>query len=649
MANKDRSPRWVDDPLLRWIVGVAIGLTVFTVALFLYWGPGPVIIALPWFVPAVHSFVALAAVSIAFLSFERYQVLRQPAPFWIGAAFSLFTVFVVLYVLSFPGLLPDGRGLISQMTNTMGWFYHLQFSALAIFLLAAVFARWPREGAAGERWWFWLVLAGMVASVLVGWLSLVYEPLLPLLVVGLSFTSLTLAWNCLLVVAFLVTAALSAHRYQQTRDSLFGYVALAELQFGFAVLTSVIGGRFYDLWWYWQRPLWIGGVSVLLFGLLSEYVGLYRRERESLEEAQEERNRLQAVINTAPVGIVIYGPGPRPRVLASNEASEVMLGRPPPPPEVSVSDEPAYYGLYRPTGEPWPAEELPCVRALRGEASVGVEILVRQPSGREVHILNNAAPLRDAKGRIVGAIVAFQDITAIREQEQLRDEFISAAAHELKSPVAIIKGYAQLMRQWEPHEMRHAAAVEVINTQTDRITRRVQEMLEAIRFRKAPPELYLERFDLGDLTAQVVQRMQTTTELHLLALKREEPVPVEADRERIEEVLVSLLDNAIKFSPRGGGIEVRVWAEKGEGLVSVTDHGVGIPEERQRYIFEPFYEPVPSGAPGYRGVVALSLYLSKLTIERHKGRIWFESEEGKGSTFYFSLPLTKGDGNGRGA
>jgi signal transduction histidine kinase len=102
---------------------------------------------------------------------------------------------------------------------------------------------------------------------------------------------------------------------------------------------------------------------------------------------------------------------------------------------------------------------------------------------------------------------------------------------------------------------------------------------------------------------------------------------------------VSLVDNAIKFSPQGGEITVRVWPRAGEGLVSVKDYGMGIAKERQPHVFEPFYEYVPYGTPGYRGTVTLSLYLAKLTVERHKGRIWFESESGKGSTFTFALPL----------
>lgn len=653
MVDPQRSPQWFDDPLLRWIVGLAIGLTVLHGALYLYWGSGPVIVVLPWFVPAVHSFMALAALSIAFLSFGRYRVLRQPAAFWIGVGFAAFTIYVLFYVISWPDLVPGTKGFMTIEANASSWFYHLQFSALVIFMLVAVFARWPRAGSTGERRWFWLVLGGMAAFTLMGWLLVIYQRFLPVLVSGGVFTPLNQAWNYPLVAAFLAGAFLSAWRYRQTGDPVFGYMSLAELQLGFAVLTVIIGGEFYDIWWYWQRALWVGGISVMLFGLLSEYVGLYRREQQKTQELEElqrevqrERSRLQAVLDTAPVGIVFLS-APDVRPLLFNKAAENILGRP--LASVGPDEMPAYYGILRPSGELFPPEDLPISRSLRGQTSTGVEMLVSQPSGRQVFILMNSAPLCDAKGQIVGVILAFQDITPIKEQERLRDEFISAAAHELKTPVTTIKGYAQLMRQGALQPGREGEVFEAINSQTDRINRRVQEMLEAIRLRKAPPELLRVRFDLGELASKVVRRMQAMTGIHRLLFDSEGPAPVNADRERIEEVLVSLLDNAMKFSPKGGDIEVRVWADKGEALVSVRDHGVGIPRERQSHIFEPFYEAVPSGAPGYRGVVALSLYLSKLTIERHRGRIWFTSEEGKGSTFYFSLPLAKGGGNGRGA
>ncbi len=367
------------------------------------------------------------------------------------------------------------------------------------------------------------------------------------------------------------------------------------------------------------------------------------RERERLlEDVQRERSLLGVVLDTAPVGITVYlAPDGRPRFF--NKAAERILGRPVGPPELSIAERAGFHDLSLPSGEPFPAEELPLTRSLRGEMLAGVELLVRQPTGREVSILEYSAPIRDAEGRIEGAVLAFQDITPIREQERLREEFIAAAAHELKTPVTVIRVYAEALRRWAPEgrEGREARAIEVLNAQTHRIDRRVKEMLEVVRSRNAPTVLMRSRFDLGELAEHMVERMQALTTSHRLSLRRQGAIPVEADRERIQEVLARLLDNALEVSPRGGDIEVRVWSQHGEALVSVRDQGVGIPKERQPHVFEPFYEALPSGAPGYRNVVSLSLYLSWLAISQHQGRIWLESEEGKGSTFSFSLPLAK--------
>lgn len=647
MTGSPRNSSETSDVLLRWLGGTGIGLAALHVVLVLFLGAQPATIAvLQWYVPTMHVLVALAALSVAFLSFGRYQVLREATPFWIGVAFGTFAIFAVFYILSWPGILPSGPGLTTNPLNIAGWFWHLQFSVLAIFLLVSLFARWPQAGAAGERHWFWLVMAGMLVLVLIGWLSIAFEQSLPLLVVDGAWTSLNVGWIWAIWVAFVVGMVLSVRRYQETGDSLLAYVALTQMVLGFAMLSGIIGGRFFNFWWYWQRVLWAVGFTAMLFGLLSEYVLLYRRERERTREVEEQRNRLRVLVDTTPTGIVFHS-APDGLPVLFNKAAETLVGQPLAP-GVGIADQPTRYGIHRPTGEPFPPEELPAGRSLRGETCMVVEMLIRQPYGREVYVLTNSAPLRGARGEIVGAVVAFQDITPIKEQERLRDEFLDAAAHELKTPVTTIKGYTQLMRQWAPggHEPREAQAIAVIDAQCNRINRRVQEMLEAVRFRRVPPELRRVRFDLGDLASEVVQRMQATTQLHQLLLVRNGPVPVEGDRERIEEVLVSLLDNAIKYSPKGGVIEVRSWAQNGEAIASVRDHGVGIPEERWPHIFEPFYEAVPSGVPGYVGVVALSLYLSKLVIERHKGRIWFESEEGRGSTFYFSLPLAKEGGNG---
>lgn len=372
------------------------------------------------------------------------------------------------------------------------------------------------------------------------------------------------------------------------------------------------------------------------------------KERERLlESVQEERSRLRVILDTAPVGISLYL-APHGRLSLLNKAAETILGRPASAPEIGIAERGFFEAIRFPSGELFPPSEQPLSRALRGETVTGVGSLLRQPSGREMHILENSAPLRNAQGRVVGAVLGFQDVTPIREQERLREEFIASAAHELKTPVATIRGYAELLHRWTPEERvaHEARAIEAIDAQTHRIARRVQEMLEVVRFQRAREALLPRRFDLGELASQVVEREQALTPLHRVSLRREGPAPVKADRERLEEVLAGLLTNAVEFSPQGGDVGARVWTRGGEVFFSVCDQGVGIAKQRQAHVFEPFYEAAPSGAPGYRRNVALSLYLSKLVVERHEGHIWLESEEGKGSTFYFSLPSAMGSDDG---
>ncbi len=151
--------------------------------------------------------------------------------------------------------------------------------------------------------------------------------------------------------------------------------------------------------------------------------------------------------------------------------------------------------------------------------------------------------------------------------------------------------------------------------------------------------------ELGALVEDVVERLQATTRAHRLVLRREGEVAVEVDRERIDQVLVNLLDNAIKFSPEGGDIRIQVGAREGRAVVSIQDPGMGIPRERQAQVFQRFYR-AHEGLASDRGGMGIGLHLSEQLILSHGGRLWFESEEGKGSTFSFSLALAEGGAHG---
>ncbi len=293
-----------------------------------------------------------------------------------------------------------------------------------------------------------------------------------------------------------------------------------------------------------------------------------------------------------------------------------------------------------PDGQPIPREELAISRALRGEVVRGREETVFDSRLRQDrYTLASAAPVRDTEGRLLGAVQVMSDITRLKELDQLKDQFITVAAHEIKTPVTAIKGFAQtLVRAPDACAPRYQKALETIVQQSDRIDALVRDFLDVSRMRWGRIKLSPERIDLAALVTEAVARKATTTDKHQPVVTRKDPAVVMGDRERLRQVMENLLDNAIKFSPKGGQIEIQLRREEHRAVVSVRDPGVGIPKDRQSHLFERFYR-AHIGTPYDYGGLGVGLYISREIVRQHGGEIWFDSEEGKGSTFYFCLIL----------
>jgi signal transduction histidine kinase len=255
------------------------------------------------------------------------------------------------------------------------------------------------------------------------------------------------------------------------------------------------------------------------------------------------------------------------------------------------------------------------------------------------HVSSRALEFHTMVGRLFAVAIEkarlFQEVrTALR----LREEFMSAAAHELKTPVTTIQSWAELLLSLEAPTARQRKGLTTIARNTRRINRLVEHLFAAVRM--APGTLVLERqrFDLHGLLREQVEKLARTTESPL-RLEVSGPLFIHAERQLVGEVVAHLVENALRYSPPGAPVELRAWHTEGEAVVSVHDVGPGIPRERQHHVFEPFYEPLPPGMPGYTGVVELGLYLSRRIVEAHGGHIWLESPPHQGSTFCFSLPL----------
>ncbi len=245
------------------------------------------------------------------------------------------------------------------------------------------------------------------------------------------------------------------------------------------------------------------------------------------------------------------------------------------------------------------------------------------------------------------ALVVHQDVTALKEAERVKDEFIGIAAHELRTPLAVIKGFAQMLlvqtargkgqslSQWQLEAMQD------IDQATSRLVELTEDLLDVTRLQAGRLDLQMEPTDLVALTRRVVARLSVTTERHSISFQSDaDHLVVNVDSRRIEQVLTNILNNAIKYSPDGGEITITLQedAVTNTALLSVRDCGIGIPTEQQARIFGRFVRGDNAKALEIGGT-GLGLYLSRELIERNNGHIWFELTEGQGSTFFISLPL----------
>jgi PAS domain S-box-containing protein len=243
------------------------------------------------------------------------------------------------------------------------------------------------------------------------------------------------------------------------------------------------------------------------------------------------------------------------------------------------------------------------------------------------------------------AALAIENARLYREaQEALaaRDEFLSVAAHELKTPITSVRGFAQLtLRALERPEgldrQRLRQALTVVNSQSVKLTHLVSQLLDVSRIQSGRLALNCQDMDLSRLAAEIVGNMQHQSERHRLVLHAPAEAAIWADPLRIEQVVTNLLDNAIKFSPEGGAIEVNVDVEPGAARLAVRDHGIGIPPEHRGQIFERFYQ-AEAAAMKHAAGMGLGLYISRQIVELHHGRIAAEFPPDGGTRFVIALP-----------
>lgn len=247
-------------------------------------------------------------------------------------------------------------------------------------------------------------------------------------------------------------------------------------------------------------------------------------------------------------------------------------------------------------------------------------------------------PLKDSNGKVYAILHSAIDVTRQVQLQQQKDEFLGIASHELKTPVTSIKAYAQVLERMIRSEGddKKANMVRKMDLQLNRLTGLIGDLLDVTKIQSGKMTYNPVKFDFNLLAKEIIEEMQHTTTQHQIRFEFETDFIVNADKERIGQVITNFLSNAIKYSIDSQHIDVKSYRQNNEIILSVQDYGIGVSKDLQHLIFDQFYRVGGNLQHTYPGL-GLGLYISSEIIKNEGGRIWLDSDEGKGSTFYFAL------------
>ncbi len=354
----------------------------------------------------------------------------------------------------------------------------------------------------------------------------------------------------------------------------------------------------------------------------------------TIRSLTDERNRSAAILRSMAEGVAVVGADER--VVFCNHAFCQVIAMSPEQcharPLVEVAREPSLLAAVR--------QVLGGAGDVRSELSVGT----LRPKSYAV----TAAPVRADQGNngIAGAVLVLYDITELRHLERVRRDFVANVSHELKTPLTAIQGFAETLLSGALEDAKNNRRfLEIIRDHATRMNALTSDLLKLSQIEAGKLEMELRPIKLADLVSGCVETVRIRAEQKQLSLTVECPADLPAvrgDARHLRDVLENLLNNAVQYTPAGGHITVSAAAQEDRGVscvrVTVADTGIGIPEAHHARVFERFYR-VDTDRSREVGGTGLGLSIAKHIVEAHGGRIWLESEVGRGSRFHFTIPI----------
>jgi PAS domain S-box-containing protein len=375
--------------------------------------------------------------------------------------------------------------------------------------------------------------------------------------------------------------------------------------------------------------------AIIWTGLAKPYSLLFRNLKRSEEALQESEANYRMLVESSPDGIISVND--KVRIIDCNEGVCQLLGYS--REELKGKDFRELLASALPDKLSFYYDQL----AQKGLVESEFEFLGR--GGRTIPVWAKIVGAYDANGRLSQALVYIRDIAERKKLDQLKDEFIGLVSHELRSPLTVIMGAvntaltegARLSRE-EMRQLLQDAAWE-----TEALSHLLGNLLELSRARADRLFLSREPINVKDIVKDVVDKIKRQSSNHSFETDLPKALPpVHADQLRLERILYNLLENAVKYSPDGGKIRISARLENDHMVIGVSDEGIGISLHDQAKLFSPFERLAAQRLEGVKGI-GLGLLVCRRLVEAHGGRIWVESEPGRGSTFYFTLPLQDGE------
>jgi len=355
------------------------------------------------------------------------------------------------------------------------------------------------------------------------------------------------------------------------------------------------------------------------------------------EELRQKTEDLARILDTMAEGVGIVDT--ERNLIYANPMAQKILGLKESEIKGRTYDDPRWQNL-RLDGSPLPPDEHPMSIIMQtGKPVYDHEIGVQPPQGDCFYISINAAPIFDNEGHLTGGLGTFMDVTTRRKITQQKDEFISMASHELRTPITSLKASLQLLNKMKDDpsgsEMMPLLITQA-NKSLNKLNTLIADLLNANKLTEGQLHLNKSHFTLAKLVDDCCNHIRIVGD-YAIVTEGDLELQVDADATRIDQVIVNFINNAVKYAPDSRTIRVKIEREASNVRLSVIDEGPGIPKEKQPHLFDRYFRADITGLQ-YAGL-GLGLYISSEIIKRHGGTIGVTSQLGKGSTFWFTLPL----------